>query len=507
MPVLLAACGGGGGSSGETQAPYTITLRTDKAQLPVNLANQRPSLGAYAPYTTTLYVEAKKSGAPIPGGEDIFGCNVAGGLDSGALYYLDGKPEHETEVDDGNGGKTKVPNAYRSITLGSNSGGNSFHFHAGDQAGSVSITCSVTDPRDKQVRSASVNIQVGGGGTNVPASIVYQAQAPYYLGTRDNPNHLRNNVAIEALVMNDGNQRISSSKPNVQLNILPTTAADGARLLANGQTGTALQVSTSGGVAQFSLSSGVNAGLLAVEMITDRADNDVSNGIQQPIRALAVIPAVHAVTGDPVIPDSEATLTVENGKPYTHYLEASGGLPPYQWSTTSSLPAGLTLSSSGVISGTTSLPAPGTFTLVLQVVDANGAKATKTVTLNVTGNLPDKPVQFAISGCASSDVNQACALPSTQVGLSYTYAFTATGGDNVKWKISGAPSWMKLDATGDLGVITSGNLLTCEDRGRYTFTVTAYNDTNSVTRQASIVVQDDPDPVVCTPPVTPTPTP
>ena len=52
------------------------------------------------------------------------------------------------EDDDGN------PTAYRSITLGSNAGGNSFHFHAGNQAGTATITCSVEDPRDKRQVSA-----------------------------------------------------------------------------------------------------------------------------------------------------------------------------------------------------------------------------------------------------------------------------------------------------------------------------------------------------------------
>lgn len=505
VPVLLAACGGGGGSGGEAHSPYTITLRSDKTQLPVNLTNQLPSIGAYAPYTTTLYVQAMEGSNPIPGGAaDVFGCNVAGGLDSGSLYYLDGKSEHETEVDNGDGTKTKIPNAYRSITLSSNSGGNSFHFNAGTQAGIVNITCSVTDPRDKQQRSASVQIQVGGASANVPASITYNVQTPGYLGTRDNLNQLRNNVTIEAMVMNDSNQRINSSgNPNVQLNILPTSASDGAKLLANGQTGSALQVSTTGGVAQFSLSSGVNAGLLVVEIITDRADNDVSNGIQQPVRTLAAISAVHAVTAALAIPDSESALTADNGKPYTHYLAVTGGLPPYRWSTVSSLPAGLTLSPSGVISGTPWLQTPGAFPIQLQVIDGNGATVTRTVTLTVNGNLPDSPVAFAISGCASNDVNQACVLPSVAVGWSYAYAFTATSGDNVQWSISGAPSWLKLSGNGNTGVIASGGLLTCADRGNYSFTVTASNGTNTVTRKASIAVLDNPDPTVCTPPAKP----
>ena len=122
--AALSACGGGGGSGGESHAPYQISLRADKTLLPLNVSGQLPGIGAYAPFTTTLYVNALEAGRPIPGAEkDVFSCNVNGGLDSGSLYYLDGDDEHED--DDGR------PNSYRSITLGSNSGGNSFHFHAG----------------------------------------------------------------------------------------------------------------------------------------------------------------------------------------------------------------------------------------------------------------------------------------------------------------------------------------------------------------------------------------
>ena len=85
LAATVAACGGGGGSPGETQENYSITLRADKVELPVNIAGVAAGIGAYSPYTTTLYVDARKGNVAIPGGEDIFGCNVAGGLSTGAL--------------------------------------------------------------------------------------------------------------------------------------------------------------------------------------------------------------------------------------------------------------------------------------------------------------------------------------------------------------------------------------------------------------------------------------
>lgn len=57
------------------------------------------------------------------------------------------------------------------------------------------------------------------------------------------------------------------------------------------------------------------------------------------------------------------------GAPYSQALTASGGATPYTWSATAgALPAGLTLSSAGVVSGTPSTA--GTVTFTVQVQDA-----------------------------------------------------------------------------------------------------------------------------------------
>jgi hypothetical protein len=50
-------------------------------------------------------------------------------------------------------------------------------------------------------------------------------------------------------------------------------------------------------------------------------------------------------------------------------LAATGGTTPYTWSLSSgTLPAGLTLSAAGVISGTPTTP--GTYTITVKVTDA-----------------------------------------------------------------------------------------------------------------------------------------
>ncbi len=472
--MAVAACGGGGGSPGDTSLPYTIKLTTAKKQLPINLVNEYPSTGAYARFTTTLYVEAREGNAPIQGGDEIFSCNVAGGLDSGALYYLDGKDEHMVEVDDGKGGKIKVPGAYRSIVLGANAGGNSFHFHAGNKAGTARITCSVTNPADKQVSSASVDIVVG-AQTGQPANVIATAQAPGYLGTQGNTQDLRNNVAISALVMDDANQPIPDpSAANLQVTIRPFGASAGARLLAGSQSGTTVQVKTIGGEGQFSLSSGPSAGVILLELTTDRYDNNVFNGIQDPVTQLKAISVHKAVRTAPLaIADSEITVT--NGFFFSYALTAQGGVPPYTWSA-SGLPTGLTMSADGVISGTPTAP-KGSYKVVVTVTDEVGSVA-KNITIKVEGEL-------AIDGC-TSDVSKPCALPAAKVGEVYSYTLSFSIGDPsvpVVWTITGnLPSGLTLATDGTI----SGTPL--PPPGTYIFIVTATRGSLKVSRQVQIVV-------------------
>jgi hypothetical protein len=80
---------------------------------------------------------------------------------------------------------------------------------------------------------------------------------------------------------------------------------------------------------------------------------------------------------------------------YSVGLTATGGTAPYGWSLISgqaSLPAGLSLSSSGVISGTPT--AGGTSNFTVQVSDAASATATKAFSLTITSSVGGFDSQF-----------------------------------------------------------------------------------------------------------------
>gem|GEM_PF-695905 len=110
---------------------------------------------------------------------------------------------------------------------------------------------------------------------------------------------------------------------------------------------------------------------------------------------------------------SPSTLTTQTvGTAYTQTVTASGGLAPYTYAIGSgTLPAGLTLSSEGVISGTPTSSSAATFSIV----------ATDSYSCTGSRNYTVTPV------CPTITVNTST-LPSGSVGTSYSQTLSASGG-------------------------------------------------------------------------------
>lgn len=103
---------------------------------------------------------------------------------------------------------------------------------------------------------------------------------------------------------------------------------------------------------------------------------------QTPTAAVDV--ASESITVNNLLSITTSSLTSGSvNVPYSASLVAAGGVPPYTWSVVSgSLPAGLTLSTSGFISGTPT--AIGTSNFTVQVADSQTTPATATVPLSLT---------------------------------------------------------------------------------------------------------------------------
>ena len=164
----------------------------------------------------------------------------------------------------------------------------------------------------------------------------------------------------------------------------------------------------------------------------------------------------------------------ELGVAYSQTLTATGGVAPYTWGLTSgSLPAGLTLSSAGVISGTPS-GTTGTANFTVSVTDSQtptpaGSSANLSITVTVA------PLSVTTTSLAGGVIDTA-----------YSQTLQANGGfPPYTWSISAStlPANLTLNAT--TGVITG----TPSTTGTSTFTVKVTDSTQvSATASLSITI-------------------
>src|SRR5881296_1098665 len=126
------------------------------------------------------------------------------------------------------------------------------------------------------------------------------------------------------------------------------------------------------------------------------------------------------------------------GTTYSATLNASGGTSPYSWSVSSgTLPTGLSLSSSGTLSGTPTVA--GAFPFTVAVKDAASASASASLSINVVSLPPLQVTSSQLSGGT--------------VGTTYSATLSASGGTSpYSWSVSSGtlPSGLILSSSGTL---------------------------------------------------------
>lgn len=122
------------------------------------------------------------------------------------------------------------------------------------------------------------------------------------------------------------------------------------------------------------------------------------------------------------LPDASASV------PYSAQLDASGGVAPYVWSLSGELPAGLTMSSSGVIAGTPSATGQSMLTLDVQDSEAQPQTAKVTLALDVANGVraasttTSIPTQFYGAGRGADSLANCTVGP---YGFVIAYRFVA----------------------------------------------------------------------------------
>jgi|SRR5215469_3766225 len=139
---------------------------------------------------------------------------------------------------------------------------------------------------------------------------------------------------------------------------------------------------------------------------TVQVADSTGHAVTQALSIVINLPAPPTITTPSPLPGGTV------GQPYSETLTATGGTPPFAWSVSAgSLPANLTLSSTGTISGTPTTTGTSNFTV--KVTDALSQSATKAFSLTIS---------------AALTITTTSPLPTAQVGHAYNTTLQRSGG-------------------------------------------------------------------------------
>jgi len=234
----------------------------------------------------------------------------------------------------------------------------------------------------------------------------------------------------------------------------------------------------------WSLTGGGSLSNQSTTSVTYTAPTATSSSVTVTVTATSRLEETRLATAQITVPPVPSVTSTNSGfagavgSAYSAQLAGTNGVAPYTWSVASgsNLPAGLTLSPSGLVSGTPLAGAGGSTNVIFQLKDSGtpvALTATKTITLAIT---PAPTISFAGTMPATGSYNQ-----------TYSGSAAASGGlGGLTYSvISGAlPTGLTLNAaTGAVaGTITAA--------GTFNFTIRAadiYGDSGTHTYQIVVV--------------------
>ena len=157
------------------------------------------------------------------------------------------------------------------------------------------------------------------------------------------------------------------------------------------------------------------------------------------------------------------------GTAYSFSLAAGGGVAPYTWTVLGTLPAGITMSGSGVLVGTPT--AAGTSPLTFTAVDSHSS----------TSAASSMPLVVNSSTAGAVTVSNT-SLPAAWVGQAYTAQLAAQGGTPpYTFTATGQPAWMTVATNGAISGTPTAT-------GSSTLAVTAKDATNTSSTATNLTV-------------------
>jgi uncharacterized protein (TIGR03437 family) len=361
-------------------------------------------------------------GQPVPLSLNVFDTGTAFNTLTGTATFMDGPNVL------GTANQTGSPYTFSASGLAVGSHALTAVYGGGSgSAGSTSntVTIQVTPPLLISFSTGSISTVTGGSvsagfsasGGSAPYTFSVSGQpagvtlgSGSLSGSPTQPGIFSANVTVT-----DSNQYSASAAITINVLGVTTTA------LPNGTTGEsyAVSIGAAGGTGSFSFSAtGLPAGMLLTSYGylngTVKTSGTYPVSISVSSGGLSVTAILNLVIAPP------GPLSISSALPngtvkvlYSQPLGATGGVPPYTWSLISGAPPqGLSLSSSGIVSGTPGTA--GSFTFGVQVTDTAGATATGAASI-------------AIQAAPLTITTQS--LPSGMMGVDYPQQqLTAIGG-------------------------------------------------------------------------------
>jgi hypothetical protein len=258
-----------------------LTIQTTRTTLPANTFNVPPFLGS--PYMAEVTVTWRRgNGQLVDSGTVNVSVNPVGA--TGGFSTLD-----DPSTPDVNEFLVRLGQGPVRVVAGKAT----LFFHALNMAGTSTLTVTANDPDNGETLSRSQVFTINNIAPPLPSQVlVSAADTPVYVQGAGGNTALQLEIAVR-----DGAGALipdpvagSTAFNNVRLEIIGDGPAFGERLRgvnAQGQavTGSSISLRTFNGIAGAVFESGTRIGTTSVRVTVDRADNNVDNGLQDPLSA------------------------------------------------------------------------------------------------------------------------------------------------------------------------------------------------------------------------------
>jgi Putative Ig domain len=485
--LVLSGCSGNSAGDSSTKTATTTTpLAITTTSLPNGEVGAAYSVTLGATGGTNPYTWSVSSGT-LPAGLALSASS--GAITGTPTTAVSAAPLTFTVTDSSSPSQTKSLNLTLTISA----------------SGTAPLTVTTTTFPNGQVGAAySATLTATGGTTpytwtltagTLPAGLSLNAGTGVITGT---PTAAANATPL-TFTVTDSSSPVQTQAVSLTLTIsasgtAPLTVTTTA--LPNGQVGTSYSatLTATGGTTPYSWA--LTAGTLPAGLSLNASTGAISG---TPTAAASATPLSFTVT-DSSSPaqnkavnltlsiSAAATLTIstsslpngQEGTAYTATLSATGGTAPYKWSLTSgTLPAGLTLSQSGTVTGTPSATANAT-PLTFSISDSSTPVETGSATLAL--NISPMTITVSVSP--------------TQAGIAITQALSLTPTTNdyagVTWSASGSGCSGSACGTFSANTSQTGTAVTYtapNTAGNYTITATSTTN-GSVSAAVTLGVTD-----------------